>query len=104
MQNITYRTNFLRTVSVDDTVQKDLCSMDFGDFDFGDVQWYRCKDLDIGRPDRISKEIYGTSNYWWFLCWFNGISDVWNDIRENMMIKFPDVNLIKEAMKLYRKE
>jgi hypothetical protein len=104
MENITYRTNLLETVNVDNIVQKDMGSMDFGDFDFGDVRWYRCSFMDVGRPDRISKIIYDTTNYWHFLMWFNGISDCWNDIRENMMIKYPDINLVREAFKLYRKK
>ena len=104
MENITYRTNFLQTNTVDQIVEKDLGSMDFGDFDFGPVKWYKCAEQDVGRPDRISKLIYGTTNYWWFLMWFNGVSDIWNDIRPQMLIKYPDINIVREAMKIYRKK
>ena len=62
MENITYRTNLLQSVKVDDIVQKDMGSMDFGDFDFGEDQYYKCSWMDVGRPDRISKIIYGTSS------------------------------------------
>lgn len=99
MNNITYRTNFLQSNTLDGRVEKDLGSLSFGDYDFGDVQWYRCVKEDVGRPDRISKVLYGTTNFWWFICWFNGISDVWNDIRENMIIKFPNVDAIREGMR-----
>lgn len=104
MENITYRTNLLQSVKVDDIVQKDMVSMDFGDFDFGEDQYYKCSWMDVGRPDRISKIIYGTTNYWHFLMWYNGVGDVWNDLRENMMIKYPNINLVREAFKTYRKK
>lgn len=103
MENITYRTNFLTTNQVDGINEKDLGSIDFGDFDFGSVQYYECSQMDVGRPDRISKIIYGTSNYWWFLMWFNGITDVWNDIRDTMIIKYPALEMVREAFKTYRK-
>lgn len=101
MENITYRTSLLKTETVDGIVQKDLGSMNFGDFDFGEDRWYRCSWMDVGRPDRISKIIYGTTNYWHFLMWYNGIGDVWNDIREDMLIKYPNINLVREAFKNY---
>ncbi len=103
MANITYRTNFLKDVEVDDIVQKDMSSMNFGDFDFGPVSYYKCTQFDIGRPDLISYKIYGTTNYWWFLMWFNGVSDAWNDIRENMLIAFPSLDMAREALKFARK-
>jgi hypothetical protein len=36
--------------------------------------------------------------------WYNGVGDVWNDLRENMMIKYPNINLVREAFKTYRKK
>lgn len=103
MDNITYRTNFLTTNNVDGIDEKDLGSIDFGDYDFGADAYYICKQQDIGRPDIISMRIYGTTNYWWFLMRYNGISDVWNDIREGLVIKFPSYEMVREAFKTYRK-
>lgn len=104
MENITHRTNFLDTVEVDDIVQKDMSSMSFGDFDFGPTEFYKCSQFDIGRPDLISYKIYGTTNYWWFLMWFNGVADVWNDLREDMLIEYPSLAMAREALKYARKK
>ena len=103
MQNITDRTNFFSKVKVGSHVERDLGSFSFGDFDFGKDELYLCSEGDIGRPDVISKKIYNSSNFWWFLMWYNGISDVWNDIRPEMVIRYPSLNLVKEAMKKYIK-
>lgn len=47
---------------------------------------------DIQRPDIMSSRIYGTSNYWWILCKFNQIDDVWNDLYVGMDLLIPDSN------------
>lgn len=104
MENLTYRTNFLDDVTVDDVIQKDLGSLDFGDFDFGQTLFYKTDEYDIGRPDIISYKIYGTTNYQWFLMEFNGISDCWNDIRENMLIEYPSIDMVREGLKYARKK
>lgn len=104
MKNITNRTNFLKEENLDGYLEYDLGSIDFGNFDFGAVQYYMVKELDIGRPDIISQKLYGTTNYWWFLMWFNKITDVWNDLREGMVISYPSLDLVREAFKLYYKK
>lgn len=82
----------------------DLGSMDFKDFDFGEDKFYSCTEQDVCRPDIISYRIYGTVNYWAFLMWYNGITDIWNDIRPSMIIRYPDLELVREAHRLYAKE
>lgn len=104
MENITHRTNYLSDVEVDDVIQKDMSSMNFGDFDWGPIAYYQCSQFDIGRPDLISYKIYGTTNYWWFLMWFNGVADVWNDLREKMVIAYPDLTIVREALKTARRK
>lgn len=104
MKNITYRTNYLSEEDVEGIKEYDLGSMDFGNFDFGSVLYYMVRDVDIGRPDIISQRLYGTTNYWWFLMWFNGVSDVWNDLRAGMVLKYPAIERIREGIKLYDKE
>lgn len=99
MENITYRTNFLTDVEVDKIAQKDMGSMDFSDFDFGPVLYYRCTSFDIGRPDLISQKVYGTTNYWWFILWFNGVCDAWNDIREGMLLAYPSLTMAREGLR-----
>ena len=36
--------------------------------------------------------------------WFNGVSDVWNDLRAGMVLKYPAIERIREGIKLYDKE
>lgn len=104
MDNITYRSNFLQEYTVDGNHEYDIGSMDFKDFDFGETSVYMVHYYEVGRPDIISQNIYGTTNFWWFICWFNGISDVWNDLRDGMMIEYPSMDLVLEAFKLHRKK
>jgi|SRR5690554_7353315 hypothetical protein len=101
--NITTRTNFLSKNIINGKHELDLGSLDFKDFDFGDVKYYMVSEQDLCRPDLISFKIYGTSNYWWFLMWFNGISDIWNDLREDMVLKYPNIEFVRQAFKLYKK-
>lgn len=104
MNNITYRTNFLEKNVVDGKTEYDLSSLNFGDYEWGDLQFYRVRYQDIQRPDLISFNIYGTTNYWWFIMWFNGVSDIWNDLVENMILKYPSIDKVREAFKSYNKE
>ena len=103
MKNITYRSNYLKEENINGFQEYDLGSMNFGNYDFGAVQYYMIKEQDIGRPDIISQKLYGTTNYWWFICWWNKIGDVWNDLREGMVISYPALELVREGIKLYRK-
>lgn len=104
MKNITYRTNYVKEENLDGFQEYDLGSMEFGNYDFGAVQYYMIKETDVGRPDIISQKIYGTTNYWWFVCWWNKISDPWNDLRTGMVISYPSIERIREALKLYNKD
>ena len=104
MKNITYRTNYLKEENIAGMLEYDLSSMDFGNYDFGSVLYYTVRELDVGRPDIISQRLYGTTNYWWFLMWFNGVSDPWNDLRDGMVLKYPALERVREGIKLYDKE
>lgn len=102
MNNITYRPNYLKEEHTDEILELDLGSVDFGNYDFGDMKSYMVHYYEVGRPDIISQNIYGTTNLWWFVMWINGISDIWNDLRDGMMIKYPQYELVIEALKLYK--
>lgn len=104
MKNITYRTNFLEKNVINGITEYDLSSLNFGDYEWGDLDYYRVRLQDVQRPDLISFNIYGTTNYWWFIMWFNGISDIWNDLVEDMILKYPSIDKIREAFKIYNKE
>lgn len=99
MDNITERTNYLNKELVDNIAQYDMGSLYFDSYDFGPVSYYRVKKIEECRPDIISYRIYGTQNYWWFIMLFNGYTDVWNDITENQIIKYPDIQKVRDFLK-----
>ena len=104
MDNITERTNYLNIELVDDVAQYDMGSFDFDGYDFGQCAFYRVKKNEECRPDIISYRIYGTQNYWWFLCSFNNFMDPWNDIVENQIIRYPAIQRVRDFLKERRKK
>jgi len=76
------RTNFLTEVSSQRRVYEyDLLSMNWDLFQINHtIQYDNIKATDINRPDLLSYRIYGDSQYWWILCKFNNIDDIWNDM------------------------
>ena len=43
-----------------------------------------------GRPEILSYKIYGNTQYWWILLYYNGITAV-EDLTTNMVIKYPSI-------------
>lgn len=103
MKNITYRSNLMDEVNITGNVEYDLGSIDFGNFEFGENSYYLVREEEVYRPDIISQRLYGTTNYWWFIMWYNGISDIWNDLRAGLVLKYPNIELVRQAIKLYTK-
>ena len=98
MDNISERTNYLNKELVDDITQYDLGSLYMDSYDFGKLGYYRVRKHEECRPDIISFRIYGTQNYWWFIMWFNGFMDAWNDITENQVIKYPSIQKLRDFL------
>lgn len=90
--------------TVDDVAQLDISRIDFKDYDFGTLKYDYVRETEVARPDMISLRLLGTPNYWWFVMWFNGFSDPWNDLKNETIIKIPDVTRIQEAIKLHKPE
>lgn len=42
------------------------------------------------RPDLLSYDIYGSTQYWWILMMYNGISSI-NDIKTGNSLNFPSL-------------
>lgn len=99
MDTITTRTNYLNIESVDNVAEYDLGSLTKGDFNFGPEKILVVRDMDVPRPDILSYRAYGTQNYWWFLMWYNGITDIWNDLVPNMILVYPDIYYVREFLK-----
>ena len=76
------RTNFLTEVSSQREVYEyDLLSSNWDLFEINHpIRYDNIKATDIHRPDLLSYRIYGDSQYWWILCKFNNIDDIWNDM------------------------
>lgn len=99
------RTNFLKQDTTDSgIVEWDLLlsnwdlfktnrQMSFDMIKYGDVQ----------RPDVLSYRIYGDSSYWWILCKFNQIDDLWNDLYVGMDLLVPDIQDIVDFYKNVRR-
>lgn len=45
-----------------------------------------------GRPDLISHDVYGTPEYWWFICTANNIIDPFEQLKAGKTIKIPIIN------------
>lgn len=103
MINVFNRNNMYEQVTVEGIAQKDIYSIDFKDFDFGEVAYSYVKTYEYARPDLISYRLYGTTAYWWFIMWFNGFCDPWHDIVPDTIVKYPSEALVKQAIKLYSK-
>ncbi len=59
---------------------------------------------DANRPDRVSREAYGIMDYWWIILKFNNISDVFYEFQEGDIIEIPDVQDIKDFLKVVQKQ
>lgn len=103
MINATNRNNMFPTITVDGVTQKDISRIDFKDYDFGAVQYTMIREIELGRPDLLSLRLYGTPGYWWFILWFNGMRDPWHDLQPDTMIKYPSMNSINNAIRIYSK-
>lgn len=54
------------------------------------VKYYTIKYGDLLRPDILSYKLYGRQDFWWLLLYVNDITDVWNELKENDVIKVPN--------------
>lgn len=104
MRNITNRSSYYVVNEVDGINEVDLSSIDLSNFKFREWKYILVKSDEVGRPDLISKRVYGTSNYWWILLALpqNAISDIWNDLRVGIAIYCPSLydmnNLLQELL------
>lgn len=101
METITSRNRYLKTNNINGINEHDMGSFNVKDFDFGDFVYIMITDEEVGRPDLISYKCYGGMNYWWFLMWYNGITDVWNDLSFGVVLKIPAQSKIDEFMRNY---
>lgn len=92
------RTNFLEEFTTDSGKNEyDLISSNWDLFEINNQITYGIiTKLDMNRPDVLSYRVYGDSQYWWILCKFNHIDDVWNDMELGGYILIPSLADIEE--------
>ncbi len=60
---------------------------------------------EIGRPDMLAYHIYGDTQYWWVLMWYNSLLSP-NDLTAGLEIKYPALGTVESLymnMSLYQK-
>lgn len=100
MENLNARTYYFSKNLVDGIEEYDLSSFDPKDYDFGDVVRVMVTEDELCRPELISWRCYQTGDYWWFLMWYNGISDVWNDLEFGQVLKIPQISKVRDFLRL----
>jgi uncharacterized protein YprB with RNaseH-like and TPR domain len=92
------RTNFLDKVTINGRNEYDLLDCHFDLLQIvRPLYLYECTFDDIGRPDRISRNIYkGDQQYWWIVLKYNNICDVYNEIYVTKRLYAPNEKDIQD--------
>jgi len=83
------RSEYMETNIVNNVAEVDYKSFPISDKDFSDYSYYQITRDDIYRPINISTKIYGSGDYWWVILKINKVVDIWNDLVEGEILKFP---------------
>lgn len=60
---------------------------------------YTISSPDANTPAGLSYKFYGTKDYWWFICWFNGIIFPTVELEAGRVIKMADLTQIESYLK-----
>jgi hypothetical protein len=103
MQGIYNREALFQQNMVDGKIEYDMGSIDFPElFRDQNVGWTVVRSPEENRPDLIAQRVYDDPDLWWFIMWFNGICDPWNDLRSGVALKYIDKTKIDNAVKYVR--
>lgn len=84
------RTKFFTKITVNDIKELDFMHNTLSSFKMThDIAYYRTDIQDVGQPDLISYENYGTEYYWWIICLANNIENPLLDITVGTILKIP---------------
>ena len=90
-------TNFLDVVEIDGNIEWDLLNKNWELFQINNpITLHPVTLFEVQRPDFISFRVYGDSQYWWVLCKFNNIDDIWNDMKLDDVLLVPNLNDIND--------
>ncbi len=56
------------------------------------------EDRYVPYPELLSNDIYGTVDYWWVLCMYNGIVDIFNDMQAGLIWNIPALSDIQAML------
>lgn len=99
----TYKvSNFYTTNVVDGANEYNLSSININDFKFTGFDYTVVTKSEEYRPDLLCYRIYGTIEYWWILLEINGISNIWDEIVENVIIKYPPVSDMQKLVEFLK--
>lgn len=99
----TYKvSNFYTTNVVDGANEYNLSSININDFKFTGFDYTVVMKSEEYRPDLLCYRIYGTIEYWWILLEINGISNIWDEIVENVIIKYPPVSDMQKLVEFLK--
>lgn len=97
------RDNYLKTVTVNSVLEKELTTNSFSDYKFKyPCAYFTITSRHIQRPDLISNDMYDRTDFWWFVLKFNNIDDAWNEIYISQRIKVPDTRDIIDYINEYK--
>lgn len=86
------RSDFLQTITTNGIVEKDLRTSGFNSFEFiNKPSKFLVSGKYINRPDLISYSVYNSPDYWWMICKFNGICDVFSELVSGVVIDIPSL-------------
>ena len=92
------RTNFLESNIINGKLEYDLldCHYDLLNI-VRPLYLYEVTYDDIGRPDRLSRNIYGgDQQYWWIVLKYNNICDVYNELYPTQLLYAPNEKDIQD--------
>ena len=92
------RKNFTKTELVDDSLEMDLANNYFNElFQIKrPMRYYSIEKKDLRNPDLLSLTFYKKIDFWWIICRYNNIDDVWNDMVVGTVIHVPDIADIED--------
>tara|TARA_R110001606_G_scaffold16031_2_gene64959 strand:- start:6555 stop:6863 length:309 start_codon:yes stop_codon:yes gene_type:complete len=97
------RDNFLKTITNNAGLEKELLTNSFSDYVFKyPCTYFIVKGHHLQRPDLISFDNFQRIDLWWFILKFNGIDDVWNELYVSQNLKIPDIRDINNYVNEYK--
>lgn len=98
------RTKFYNETTINGIEELDFLRNTLSSFELvHEPAYYRTDIQDVGRPDLISYENYGTEYYWWIICLVNGIENPLEDIAVGTILQIPhiaDINVFYRKFKI----